>query len=196
MSDISEQQKGESPSPGVNQPAWPFRLMRQAVVAWALLGGVLLLALMAVTALSVVLDLLFDKPLAGDFELVQLGCALAVFAFLPYCQMTRGHIAVDIFTMRASRPFQRAVEILSLFLMFALGLLLLWRMWLGGWDYYDPTFAESTPILGIAIWQVFPPILLSLLLMTLVTAVMLIEVITGRDLGFEGPRLFGSGGRS
>ena len=166
------------------------------MVFWALLGGGLLLALVVATSVSVLLDLLFNTPLPGDFELVQLGSAVAVFAFLPYCQMTRGHVAVDIFTLHASRPFQRGVEIISLFLMFVLGLLLVWRMWLGGWDYYDPTFAESTPILGFAIWQVFPPILISLLLMTLVSLAMLVELLSGRNMGFGGRRFSADGDRS
>jgi TRAP-type C4-dicarboxylate transport system permease small subunit len=36
----------------------------------------------------------------GDFELVEAGVAFAVFAFLPLCQLTGGHAAVDVFTNR------------------------------------------------------------------------------------------------
>ena len=41
---------------------------------------------------------LFSQPIPGDFELAQIGTAVAVFAFLPYCQVTRGNIVVDTFT--------------------------------------------------------------------------------------------------
>lgn len=37
-------------------------------------------------------------PINGDFELVQMATAIAVFAFLPYTQVKRGNIFVDTFT--------------------------------------------------------------------------------------------------
>ncbi|MCR9122379.1 MAG: TRAP transporter small permease [Phyllobacteriaceae bacterium] len=37
-------------------------------------------------------------PVNGDFELVEAGIAFAIFAFLPYCQITSGHATVAIFT--------------------------------------------------------------------------------------------------
>jgi hypothetical protein len=38
----------------------------------------------------------FFRPVRGDYELVELGCVIAVCAFLPWCQLKRGHVAVDI----------------------------------------------------------------------------------------------------
>ena len=40
-------------------------------------------------------------PVPGDFELVAIGTGLAVFAFLPWCQMTRGNVLVDFFMSAA-----------------------------------------------------------------------------------------------
>jgi hypothetical protein len=37
-------------------------------------------------------------PINGDFEMVQMATAIAVFSFLPYCQARRGNIFVDTFT--------------------------------------------------------------------------------------------------
>ena len=40
----------------------------------------------------------FNSPINGDFEMVQMATAIAVFSFLPYCQARRGNIVVDTFT--------------------------------------------------------------------------------------------------
>jgi hypothetical protein len=51
----------------------------------------------------------------GDFELIEAGIAFAVFAFLPLCQITGGHAAVDIFTAklppRANRVLRAVIEV-------------------------------------------------------------------------------------
>lgn len=85
----------------------------------AYLGGAVLLALIAVTCISVLgrglntfghsafLSDLFPAlgeillatgvaPVMGDFELVEAGIAFAIFAFLPICQLKGGHATVDI----------------------------------------------------------------------------------------------------
>ena len=88
----------------------------------ALTGGAILLVLMAVTCLSVLGRMLNTfgnmswlksnliplaemlqrfAPINGDFELVEMGIALAVFLFLPWCQLNQRHAAVDVFTRRA-----------------------------------------------------------------------------------------------
>ena len=67
------------------------RLLEGVCGAVAMLGGLLLIAIMLVSSLSVIgrgLSLLFAARISGipgDIELVQLGCAVAVFAFLPIC---------------------------------------------------------------------------------------------------------------
>ena len=81
--------------------------MLAAAKAFALAGGLVLIALTLMSLVSVAGRALFTKPLPGDYELVQLGCAVAVAAFLPFCQMRGGHVLVDFFTVN-SRPGVRA----------------------------------------------------------------------------------------
>ena len=85
----------------------------------ALLGGLVLTALVVLTCVSVLgrgLDNLghwdWLEALApglaawltgfgqvrGDYELVQAGIAFAIFAFLPICQLMAAHATVDVFT--------------------------------------------------------------------------------------------------
>lgn len=98
-------------------------LVTASARAMAALGGVVLVALIVLTCLSVLgrelnaalqsgvmqdyapalADWLLGLGISavyGDFELVEAGVAFAVFAFLPLCQLTGGHAAVDVFTNR------------------------------------------------------------------------------------------------
>ena len=47
------------------------RLARLVIRTWALLGGVVLVALVVMTGTSAILNLLLNKPFPGDFEIVK-----------------------------------------------------------------------------------------------------------------------------
>ena len=106
------------------------RLLEAVCGAVAMLGGLLLIAIMLVSSLSVLgraLSLLFGARISGipgDVELVQLGCAVAVFAFLPICQLKRANVLVGAFTrtlpVRARAGFDLAANGLFLLLSFVL----------------------------------------------------------------------------
>ena len=59
-------------------------------------GGAVLIAIMALTVVSVVLREVTGRPIPGDYELVEMGCAIAIFAFLPYCQIIGGNVLVEL----------------------------------------------------------------------------------------------------
>ena len=59
----------------------------QLARGWALLGGCLLLGLILMSVASVLGRWLFNAPIQGDFELIQLGSAVCVAACLPLCQL-------------------------------------------------------------------------------------------------------------
>ena len=63
-------------------------LLLRLIKAWALLGGFLLLAVVLMTTYSAAAGFLISRPFPGDFELTQMGVAVAAFAFLPYCQLS------------------------------------------------------------------------------------------------------------
>ena len=77
------------------EPPSPIERLSGAI---ALLGGLLLLSMASLVVVSVLGRKFFNAPVNGDFELVQMATALAVFAFLPYCQARRANIFVDTFT--------------------------------------------------------------------------------------------------
>ncbi|MGH6902063.1 MAG: TRAP transporter small permease subunit, partial [Geminicoccaceae bacterium] len=78
------------------------RALHLTATAVALIGGAILFALTLLTVVSVAGRAVFSAPIPGDFELVEVGMAVAIFAFLPYCQIVRGNVIVDLFTAKAS----------------------------------------------------------------------------------------------
>lgn len=158
------------------QSAGRFRPARLLIEIWALIGGVVLCAVVAVNAWSILAGWVMNRPFPGDFELTEMGTAIAIFAFLPYCQLTGANVSADIFTMRAS-PWQVALmSALAAVIACAFAVVLVWRMWAGLVDYR--TYTEFTGILEIPIWWAFVPAIISLLLLVVAALITLSEAIT------------------
>ena len=158
--------------------AGPVGLARTIIQSWAILGGLVIVALVLMTTSSVISGFIFDKPFPGDFELVELGVAVAAFAFLPYCQLTGANVTVDIFTAWAGERLIDVFKLVSSLIAGGFAGLLVTTMY-GGMTYYRQ-YNEVTPILEVPIWSVFPPILLSLALLVLASLITLTEAL--RDL--------------
>lgn len=84
--------------------------MRRLTTIVALAGGILVFAIAALVTASVLLRWQSGMPIPGDFEMVQMGVALAVFCFLPFCQAERGNIVVDTFTTRLSARMRARID--------------------------------------------------------------------------------------
>jgi len=80
------------------RPTDPVGRMLYRIAKWlAIFGGIVLSAMALLTTASVIGRSIFLQPIPGDFELVAIGTGLAVFAFLPWCQIVRGNVMVDFF---------------------------------------------------------------------------------------------------
>lgn len=146
----------------------PKGFLRRATEAWALLGGLLLLAIALMTSYSAGAGWLVGKPLPGDVELVEMLTAVSVFMFLPYCQIAGANVTADLFTAGASPRTVARLELLGAVVALAFSVLLLWRMYLGLLDYRQ--YVETTTILKIPIWYAYLPALLSLVLLAAAAA--------------------------
>lgn len=138
-------------------------LLRRAVELWALLGGVLLLGVALMTTWSATSGVVLAKPLPGDVELTEMLVAVAVFMFLPYCQLTGANVTADIFTARASERTVGLLSLLSAAVALGFSALLTWRMYEGLLDYRE--YVETTTILRLPIWYAYVPALASLALL-------------------------------
>lgn len=134
--------------------------------ASAALGGVILVAMAGMTVVSVVGRAFFEHPILGDVELVQLGCAVVVAAFLPYAQFRRANIIVDFFTTGASAHAQRRMDAFGTLLYTLVMALLSWRVAVGGVDIHAA--GESSMLMGMPLWIPYVLMVPGLVLCTLI----------------------------
>ncbi len=128
------------------------------IIGWlarglAIAGGLVLIALTILTVVSITGRSLIAyglSPVPGDVELVEAGMAFAIFSFLPWCQLTRGHASVDIFTNFLSERANRVIDVIAEFLMTAVVTIIAWRLWFGMLD--KMRYNETTFILQFPVW--------------------------------------------
>ena len=169
---MSEEAEGGEAPPPATRTAFGAGVAR-IVRAWALLGGLLTLALAAMTAASAASNLVTGRPFAADYELVKHVIAVAIFMFLPYCQIAGANVTVDIFTEGMSERGKQAMAAFSALFAIAFSALLLVQMTGGLRSYLR--YQEVTPVLKLPLWTAFPPILLSLALLLLAACVTFAE---------------------
>ncbi len=163
-----------------------------AIMTWlartlAILGGLALVAITLVTVVSITGRAFVWaglKPVPGDFELVEAGSAFAIFAFLPWCQLMRGHATVDVFTSFLSPKINRIIDLITELLMTAVITLITMQLWHGMWD--KVRFRETTFILQFPVWwgfaAAFAAAVIAVIVSFYVLFVRIQEVRTGRTL--------------
>ena len=139
---------------------------------WSLVGGVMVVAVVLMNVWAVVASIL-GIPFAGDFELTQMGIAIAAFAFLPYCQITGGNVTADIFTARASQFWVSVFALAASIVALLFGLLLLYSMY--GGMLSQRQYNYTTAILQIPIWWPYLPCLFSLVLLAVASLITLLD---------------------
>lgn len=145
----------------------------------ALAGGLVLTILIVLTVISVAgRALVFAglAPIPGDFELVEAGTAFAVFAFLPWCHLNRGHAVVEILTMHFSDAVNRVIEVIANLMMLIFAALICWRHWLGTID--KQSYGETTFILQFPIWWAYAASLIGAVVFVIVAAWCLVRSLT------------------
>lgn len=170
---------GQAPPPRpprTGAAAWVARAVR----LWALAGGVVLLVVVAANVFEVATAALLPLTgyrFTGAVELTELGAAVALFCFLPWCQLHDAHVRADVFTAGAG---PRAVAFMGLaaalvgLVVFAV---LLWRMTGGLSD--QRAFGYRTAILSLPVWWAYVPVIVSLALTAVAALVRVAE--TARD---------------
>ena len=148
------------------------RIMKNFAMFMAIVGGVVLTALIVLVCVSVtgrslngllhgpieaiapglsaaLLDLGVG-PVNGDFELVEAGVAFAIFSFLPLCQITASHASVDIFTKALPRRVNLFLGMV-IEIIFAIVLVVIaWRLFEGMQSKLR--YGETTFLLQFPIW--------------------------------------------
>ena len=147
-------------------------LIRNLITGWALVGGFIIIFIVVLNVSSIIGGI-FLKPIPGDFELTKMGVAVAVFCFLPYCQLHRKNVTAEIFTSWTNIKIQLLLSLIASILAFFFSSLLVWRMYEGMLD--QKAYNYTTTILQFPIWIAFIPIIFSLFLLSLASLITLIQ---------------------
>ncbi len=99
------------------------RLLRVLVLALAMLSGLGIVGMMAMTCADVIMRA-FGKPIRGSYDVVCLLSVVALACALPYTTAVKGHVAVEYFFHKLPKTWRVAVDSVMRLLMIALFALL------------------------------------------------------------------------
>jgi TRAP-type C4-dicarboxylate transport system permease small subunit len=136
--------------PAVGRDSAIGRALDSAARLFALLGGALFTGLTLLSLYSVVMRNLLGNPIMGDWELVQMGCAVAIAACFPMCQMRNGHIMVDFFMQRAGAATRKRLDGVGASVLAVMMALLAWRTAVGAID--AKANLETSMIMELPTW--------------------------------------------
>ncbi len=166
------------------------RLMARLSLWLALLSGFFLLIAIIITTLSIAGRLAIPlglSPIPGDYEMVEVFVGLAVFGFMPYCQMARGHVGVDLFVMPFGNKAMLITQLLGDVIIAGLTLLLTWRHIDGTIDKYGS--GETTFILAFPVWWGFAVAAVIMVLLSIVTLFTVVrdihDLMTGKAVDIQ-----------
>lgn len=115
--------------------------------ALALVGGAVLLGLMALVAFDILMRRVINQPFLGGYEMTELAMAVIVALGLPYCAVLGSHVAVDIFAKWLDRPALRWVDVVVHLLGAVLLAAVAWRTVLYALGSYR--FGDATNMMAI-----------------------------------------------
>ena len=150
------------------------RLVTGLAKIMALAGGIALIGIVVLICVSVVGRTLIWAGLGavtGDYELVEAAVGFAVFAFLPWAHLTRGHAVVSIFTDMLGPRFNAWILVACDALMLTAAVFIAWRHALGTMDKY--AYGETTLLLRMPLWWSYAAGLIGAVTLIIVAAYML-----------------------
>jgi TRAP-type C4-dicarboxylate transport system permease small subunit len=148
---------------------------------FAIFGGFILLFAALISIFSIFGRVVFSSPILGDFELVEIACAVAIGSFLPLCHLKNGNVIVDFITAKLSKNKINLLDSISSLIFAVVALFFSSRMILGARDMY--IYQEETMLLAFPIWLPFLPVIASFFLLTVCcfyTFIIKINLIIGK----------------
>ena len=127
--------------------------LRTTAQGFGVVGGLLAIAVAAVTVASIIGRAFFAHPIPGDVELAQLGIALSISLCLPWAQLKRANIIVDFFTQKLSAAARAKLDGIGAVLLALMCALLAWRTSVGAVSAYESN--DSSAILELPGWIIY-----------------------------------------
>jgi TRAP-type C4-dicarboxylate transport system permease small subunit len=138
------------------------RILERPCEWLALAGGAVLTGIALMSAVSIVGRAALARPIQGDYEIVQMGCAVFVACCMPLAQLRYANIIVDFFTTRASARTQARLDAVGALVLALVMSVVAWRTTVGTIDIWRS--GQTTTILGIPTWYTYAGMLPGLIL--------------------------------
>ncbi|MBR0567068.1 TRAP transporter small permease subunit [Azoarcus sp. L1K30] len=146
----------------------------------ALSGGMLFVALIGMSLVSIVGRKTGFGSVTGDIELMQAGTAVAAGAFLPYCTLLGEHLKVDFFTESLRAGLKRSIDGFADLLLALFAALLAWRTGLAALSLHD--VGEVTPLVSLPVWIPVAALVPSLAMMGVCAAYRFVAAFSSRKM--------------
>ena len=118
--------------------------------AFAMAGGLIFVALVIMSLVSVVGRKLFSWAVPGDVEVLQMCAAFATSSFFAYCHLIRGDIKVDFFTHNMAPNKVAFMDFIGSTTVGLFGTLMAWRTAVGAISLKE--VGETSAILAWPVW--------------------------------------------
>jgi TRAP-type C4-dicarboxylate transport system permease small subunit len=136
-------QMGQNIERGINRTCWIFNLM----------GVVMLFFMMLLTTADVVLRYVFNAPIAGSIDIVELMMVILVWGAVAYCAFVGGHVRVDVVYSKLPKTAQTILDRITFTASAFTLALITWRL---GYRVYsflrNPMTSPITMTLHIPLW--------------------------------------------
>lgn len=114
----------------------------------AIAGGLVLIAMVVMSVVSIIGRALLWmglKPITGDYELISIGMGFAVFAFMPWTHLVRGHAIVALVTDSFGPRANAWILVITDLMMLVASAFIAWRLYFGMMDKF--AYHETTVLL-------------------------------------------------
>ena len=140
------------------------------------IGAVMLAMMMFLTALDVGLRYVFNRPLAGAFELVGYMMAIFVPFSIAYCAQRKGHVSVDLIMQQFPHKLRVFIRIITTFIALIFVSVISWQNVL----YFFEVKASglTSAVLLIPRYPFVAPIAIAFATFALVLLVRLVELFS------------------
>lgn len=143
------------------------------------IGASVLAMMMFLTAMDVALRYVFNRPLAGAFELVEYMMAIFIPFSIVYCADQKAHVSVDFILMRFSKRTQKVFDIATTFITMALAVLIAWENIIYIVETYQSKM--TSPVLSIPAYPFVAPTAIGIGAFALVLAAQWLQLFGVRE---------------
>lgn len=132
-----------------------YRFLHRLCILSAGAGGLVIFAAAFMVTYSVLSSIIGFGAVRGEFELVELACATCASLFLPLCQLTKGHVMVDVFTTWLPIRTTQSIDAIWTVLIAMAWVFLCWRLTHGLHEMHQ--YGDRTMLVRVPLWWVYVP---------------------------------------